>query len=179
MTNEEQLSLFDTFTSYALDDLFWSLMYINSAVFGTPLAEDAKRKLLKLHQGYQAVLTGYYAPDRCKALGTAIEENNQFFVSYVESLVQGSSQAFVMRQKWRENGGKVAALLCEMNPYWHLAEWSAMIDHELDLLETITTNMMTRNYATFVSIAPICRRLAMEMSQYLCTGIEKQRGGRG
>jgi hypothetical protein len=50
-----------------------------------------------------------------------------------------------------------------------------MIDHELDLLETITTNMMTRNYTTFVSVAPICRRLAMDMSQYLCTGIEKQR----
>lgn len=61
-----------------------------------------------------------------------------------------------------------------MNPYWKVAEWSAMIGHEADLLESIATSLKIKNYTTFVNIVPICHRLAVDMCQYMCTGIANQ-----
>lgn len=172
MSNDEQM-LSDVFTSYAIDNLFWSLIYLDSAIFATPLMDGAKNKLLSLNQTYKTILTSIYPLDWCKELILAMDEYNQLFVIYVERLIQGSNQIENVKQKWKENGQRIATLLSEMNPYWKSAEWSAMINHETDLLETIAINMKTRNYATFINVAPICRRLAIDMSNYMCSGIIK------
>jgi hypothetical protein len=177
MSNEDRLLLFDTLTGCTMDNLFWSLLYVNSAIFATPLAEESKTKLLRLHESDRAVLRSLYPASACEDLTAAMEENRQFFVGYVETLVQGNGQAPVMKERWRESGRRLARRLSQMNPYWRLGEWTAMIDHEMDLLETMTTSLMARNYHAFVSVAPVCRRLAMDMSNYLYVGVEKQEEG--
>jgi hypothetical protein len=171
MTQEEEL-LFESFAGYALDNLFWSLIYADSAVFETPLLAPSRQKLLDLYQSYQTVITGIYPPERCGALVEAMRENNRLFTVYVELLVQGSDQAAMARQRWKESGQRLAWLLSELNPYWRVAEWTAMINHETDLLDTIVTGMKGRNYDAFVNMAPVCRRLAFDMSKYLYTGVE-------
>jgi hypothetical protein len=177
MTQEEEL-LFESFAGYALDNLFWSLIYADSAVFATPLLEASRQKLLDQYQSYQTVLTGIYPAERCGALVEAMRENNRLFTVYVELLVGGSGQAAAARQRWKESGQRMAQLLSRLNPYWRLAEWTAMINHETDLLDNIVTGMMGRNYAAFVNTAPVCRRLAFDMSKYLYSGVEKQAGER-
>jgi hypothetical protein len=78
------------------------------------------------------------------------------------------------RQRWKESGQRLAQLLAQLNPYWRVAEWTAMINHETDLLDAIVTGMKRRNYSAFVDTAPVCRRLAFDMSKYLYGGVEKQ-----
>ena len=172
--NQEELQLYEAFGYYATEELFWSLVYLNNAAFHTPLKEDSKNKLISLNKTYATIITGIYPMDKCHDLVTAMANHNQLFVQYVETLMQGDSQTNVIRQKWKENGLKIANILNRMNPYWKVAEWSAMIGHEADLLESIATSLKIKNYTTFVNIVPICHRLAVDMCQYMCAGIANQ-----
>ena len=46
-------------------------------------------------------------------------------------------------------------------------------------MEAIAVNMKDRNYTAFVNTAPVCRRLAMDMSKYMCAGIlEQEKAGK-
>jgi hypothetical protein len=173
MTQEEEL-LFESLSGYALDNLFWSLIYADSAVFATPLLEPSREKLLGLYRNCQTVLTSVYPADQCGGLVEAMGENNRLFTVYVELLVQGSDQAVMARQRWKESGQRLAQLLSQLNSYWRVAEWTAMINHETDLLDAIVTGMKRRNYSALVDTASVCRRLAFDMSKYLYGGVEKQ-----
>lgn len=128
--NQEELQLYEAFGYYATEELFWSLVYLNNAAFHTPLKEDSKNKLISLNKTYATIISGIYPMDKCHDLVTAMANHNQLFVQYVETLMQGDSQTNVIRQKWKENGLKIANILNRMNPYWKVAEWSAMIGHE-------------------------------------------------
>ena len=172
--DQEELALYEALETFAVDNLFWSLTFVNNAVFNTPLKEDTKNKLLSLSKNYTTILTSIYPMDKCNDLTTAMANNNQLFIAYIEHFLRGDSQANTYKQKWKDNGLQIAALLNKLNPYWKTMEWSAMIGHETDLLETIVSNLKSKNYMTFINTAPICRRLAVDMSKYMCTGITKQ-----
>lgn len=173
--DQEELSLYQAFGNYATESLFWQLIYLESAIFNTPLRQDAKNKLMNMSKMYETIMTGIYPMGECRELVTAITNSNRLFVVYVEQLTQGNGRCTATKQQWRENGRQIAQMLCKINPYWQATEWTAMISHECDLLDTIATNMQTKNYAIFGNIAPVCRRLAIDMSSYMSSGIVRQR----
>ena len=174
--DQEELQLFEAFGNYATENVFWSLVFINNAAFRTPLREEVKNKLLGMNKMYDTIITSIYPSEDGRNLVAAMGNNNRFFVAYVEHLMQEDSQANAFKQKWKENGRQMAMLLCKMNPYWKAAEWSAMIGHESDLLDTIASNLKSKNCSVFANTAPICQRLAVDMSKYMSVGIVKQNG---
>lgn len=173
--DQEELQLYEAFGNYATDNLFWSLVYLNNAVFHTPLKEDARKKLVSLGKTYSTILSSIYPMDKCHDMITLMTNNTQLFISYVENLLQGSSQTEVVRQKWKDNGLQMATVLNRMNSYWKITEWTAMISHESDLLEAIATSLKAKNYTAFVNTAPTCRRLALDMSKYMSAGVCSQK----
>lgn len=174
MEQEEGMALYEAFANYAIDNLFWHLAYLNNAAFNTPLRTDIQRKLLSLNKAYETIIVDVYPTEIGRQLIHAMGMNNQLFINYVNHLLQNSNQTQIIRQRWLENGQQIAQLLSELNPYWRVAEWSAMIRHETDLLQTIAINLKDKEYRTFIYTAPICRRLAIDMSKYMTTGIAKQ-----
>lgn len=174
--DQEELSLYEAFGNYAIDNLFWSLVYLNNASFNTPMKEECKNKLLSLNKTYELIIMSIYPAEKGKNLIEAMANNNRLFISYIEHLLEGSNQTGAFKQRWKENGMQIAMLLNKLNPHWKVPEWSAMIQHETDLLETIATNLRAKNYTTFVNTAPICRRLAVDMSKYMSSGVILQQG---
>ncbi|MCI8554241.1 MAG: hypothetical protein HFJ80_04770 [Clostridiales bacterium] len=171
---QDELLLYETFGNYATENLFWSLSFLNNAVFRTPMQAELKNKLFSMNKTYETIILSIY-PEEGKHLVAAMAASNRLFVSYIEHLLQGDGQAAVYQERWRENGQRIAALLNQMNAYWKINEWSAMIRHEADLLEMIAMNMKDDHYTAFVSTAPLCRRLAIDMSKYMCSGITRQK----
>ena len=169
--DEDMMRLYEAFSNYATDNLFWSLVDLNNAVFHTPLKEDAKNKLISLNKTYGTILSSIYPLDKSRDLITAMGNNNQLFIIYVENLMRDSDQTNAVKQKWKENGQQIAQILHRLNPYWRVPEWAAMIQHETDLLEAIATSLKAQNYTTFINTSPICHRLALDMSKYMCAGI--------
>lgn len=174
MDQDEQL-LYEAFTNYASDGLFWSLIYLNNAVFGTDFAAESRTKLLSLSQMYETIMLSIYPYEECGGLVEAMKARNQVFVDYVDCLLHDSPDTQRALERWRENGQRIALLLSKLNPFWKPAEWSALVSHEAELMEAIAVNMKAKNYSAFVTTAPVCRRLAMDMSKYMCSGIIQQR----
>lgn len=174
MDQDEQL-LYEAFSNYASDSLFWSLIFLNNAVFGTPFLEESRQKFLSLGQMYETIIFSIYPAGQCTGLIEAMKGRGGCFANYVDCLLEDSPDTQTALEQWRQNGQEIALMLSKLNPYWKPAEWSALVSHEAELMETIAVNMKDQNYAAFVSTAPVCRRLAMDMSKYMCTGILAQR----
>lgn len=172
--NQDELAIYLAVTNFATENLFWQLVYLNNAVFQTPLKIEAKEKLLGMKKMCGTIISSFYPSGEGGELVEAMAKNNRLFVAYADSVMQGSSRSGILKRQWRENGQQIAHLLCRMNPYWRTAEWTAMINHEADLLDKIATSLHARNYTVFVDIAPICRRLAIDMSNYMSSGLAKQ-----
>ncbi len=173
MDQDEQL-LYEAFSNYANDSLFWSLIFLNNAVFGTPFLEESRQKLLSLSQMYETIMLSIYPAAQCSGLIDAMKSRSGCFASYVDCLLKGSAETGKALEKWRQNGQEIALMLSKLNPYWKPTEWSAMVSHEAELMEAIAVNMKDKNYEAFVNTAPVCRRLAMDMSKYMCSGVIKQ-----
>jgi hypothetical protein len=65
----------------------------------------------------------------------------------------------------------MAVLLGAMNDYYQVAEWSAMLRHQRDLLDAMARDLRGGNYESLVKTVPVCHRLAVEMAQYMGNGI--------
>lgn len=67
LDQDEQL-LYEAFANYASDSLFWSLIFLNNAVFGTPFLEDSRNKLMSLSQMYETIMLSVYPVGQCSGL---------------------------------------------------------------------------------------------------------------
>lgn len=174
MNQDEQL-LYEAFTNYASDGFFWSLVFLNNAVFDTAFADESRKKLLSISQAYETIMLSLYPSSQCSGLIDAMKNQNQLFANYVDCLLKDSPDLQKALEQWQQNGQSVAMMLSKLNPYWKAAEWSALMAHEAELMEAIAKNMKDQNYSAFVNTAPFCRRLAMDMSKYMCSGVIEQR----
>lgn len=172
--NEEELKLYQAMGDYATDNLFWSLTYLTNALYHTPLKNEAKTKLMGLSRTYETIILSIYPKDEGQQLVSAMAQNNHLFIQFVDRLVIGSDQTGAAKQQWLENGRQLARLLCAMNPHWKAPEWTAMITHEIDLMDTVATGLAAQKCEVFGNTVPICKRLAIDMAQYMTVGIIKQ-----
>ncbi|MCB6364804.1 hypothetical protein LI291_01160 [Intestinibacillus massiliensis] len=176
--SEQELMLYQAFENFMTENLFWRLLYLNNASFGTPLSSYTKNKLMSMDKPFENIISKIYPAKEGNELVVAVAQYNRLFIAYVDCLVSNCPEAGKLKREWEEGGQRIARILCKINPYWHKTEWSAMIKHETQLLNSIASNLQTRDYAAFVNTAPICRRLVIDMAAYLSAGILKQREAR-
>lgn len=172
--DEKQLQLYSAFGNFATENLFWSIFYLNSMAFGTPLRHELRTKLLNFYKMYESIICSVYDTETSKELVAEMARNNSLFVSYVDTFMRNSYKSSTVYSQWEESGSKIAHLLCSMNAHWQAAEWSAMIAHQQDLLDAMVHDYKQQNYTSLLKTVPVCRRLAIEMAQYMSSGIVKQ-----
>lgn len=172
---QEELALYETFSGCGTDTLFWSMMYLNNAVFQTPFEPNAQKMLMNSGQGYASAISRLYPSQAGRELINALSNNNQWFITYMSCLLGDSGQLGFVRDKWMDNGRKIAGLFNQVNPFWRQAEWSAMLNHQAELLARIAASMKEKDYAGVTGLTPLCRQLVQDMSKYMCSGIEQQR----
>lgn len=171
----EQLDIYQAFGNYAVDNLFWRLLFIDSTMFSTPIKEETKKQMLESYKQFELILSGILDAEKSEKLTRQMAENNRLFVEYIENLLVGCPHLDTIREKWLENGRQFAQMLCEMSAYWKKAEWNAMITREIHLLDAIARGMLAGNYNIFIDTSPICKRLAVDMAAYMSMGLCRDR----
>ena len=66
--DQEELLLYEAFANHAIDNLFWSLSYINNVAFNTPMKTDIQKKLVDLNQAYELLISGIYPAEKGQEL---------------------------------------------------------------------------------------------------------------
>lgn len=168
----DALDIYKAFGDLAADTLFWKLIFLNSALFGTPNRQDVKQKLLSQSRAGEALIHTYYTLPAADRLIELADVHNRLFVIYVErSAARRPALRESTHRQWEENGRRIARLLPQLNPFWKQPEWNAMIAHQIQLLTTIAQGTLEGQYAVFTTTAPLCQRLAADMADYMAAGV--------
>jgi hypothetical protein len=167
--DENQLSA--ALEGFGVGNLFWRVSYLTNAAFHTPLCRDLRSKLLRCCKLYDSILTQAYPGGQAQPLVAEMARNNRLFADYVADFMGPRSALSETRSAWQQSCQRFPALLCQLCPSCKMLEWSAMVNQERDLLESLAQDLWLREYGELVDTIPICHRLAVEMAQYLAQGI--------
>ena len=81
---QDELELYQDYGNFAVDNLFWSLTFLNAVLFQTPNASEVKEKLLAQKRPYEGLITAYYpGPEGQRQVGL-LDENNRLFIIYAQ-----------------------------------------------------------------------------------------------
>mgnify|MGYP000848450667 FL=1 len=172
---QDELELYQDYGNFAVDNLFWSLTFLNAVLFQTPNASEVKEKLLAQKRPYEGLITAYYPGPEGQRQVSLLDENNRLFIIYAQRCRHRDPAAVESAQrKWAENGAQMARHLSQMNPHWKQLEWSAMISHQTQLITSIARATCQGQYDAFVNTAPLCKNVAIDMAAYMASGIAKR-----
>ena len=172
---QDELELYQDYGNFAVDNLFWSLTFLNAVLFQTPNASEVKEKLLAQKRPYEGLITAYYPGPEGQRQVSLLDENNRLFIIYAQRCRHRDPAAVESaRRKWAENGAQMARHLSQMNPHWKQLEWSAMISHQIQLITSIARATCQGQYDAFVNTAPLCKNVAIDMAAYMASGIAKR-----
>ncbi len=124
----DALDIYKAFGDLAADTLFWKLIFLNSALFGTPNRQAVKQKLLSQSRAGEALIHTYYTLPAADRLIELADVHNRLFVIYVErSAARRPALRESTHRQWEENGRRIARLLPPAQP---LLETARMERHD-------------------------------------------------
>lgn len=158
-------------------NVFWTYMYMQSSMFNSPNQLVIEEGILSLADAYGRLLGQYYGNGTKMILEKDIEAFFKTYIQYIEKLTQGEQAAQTeLHQQWKEIGRKLAQKLSDLNPYWGMPEWNAMILQQIKMLDMEADNCLQGKYNSLESSFELFSRLATDMGNYMASGVIKQFG---
>lgn len=170
-TDQELMLLRKAIYEYAAEQLMWQVLYINCVAQHAPNTDIVRDKLLSLPKTFRLIMRNSVDSPGVEKLTEAVNEGNREFVSYVDCFFNHSTDLPEHRQKLNSNVQYIAKCLNQINPMWGTAEWITLINHQIELMNTVMNNAKQGHYESWAEILPIIRKLKMDMADYLAHGI--------
>lgn len=170
--HQDTMDLYRACGNTAMDTLFWCLLYINSSLCRAANRQAIKEALLEQSKAYETLLGSFYPNPVGQDLIRRLDLQNRYFLVFVErGLSKNQSGQEQAHRQWMENGRQIARLFARLNPYWKEPEWSAMIGQWIHMLSRILRQSAAGDTDAFPQLAPLTRRLALDMSDYMAKGL--------
>lgn len=135
---QDELELYQDYGNFAVDNLFWSLTFLNAVLFQTPNASEVKEKLLAQKRPYEGLITAYYPGPEGQRQVACMTKTTGCSSSTLSAAATGSRRpSNPPGANGRKTAAQVARHLSQMNPHWKQLEWSAMISHQTQLITSI------------------------------------------
>lgn len=172
---QDELELYQDYGNFAVDNLFWSLTFLNAVLFQTPNASEVKEKLLAQKRPYEGLITAYYpGPEGQRQVGL-LDENNRLFIIYAQRCRHRDPAGRRIRPA--QMGGKRRPDGPPPVPNEPPLETAGMERHDFppdpaDHLHRPAT--CQGQYDAFVNTAPLCKNVAIDMAAYMASGIAKR-----
>ena len=167
----DKQALYRRISDFAVDQLLWRILYINSELDDHANAQALADKLMDTSREAQLVIMGMNLGPSASRLAADVVRGNELFIAYVKRLKAGGNTEQI-RQAWEENNRQMAELLKQVIP--GQINWQAMFDHECDLLRKVIEDVNAGKFKTLTDITPLLRRLAADMADYLAHGVLHQ-----
>lgn len=167
----DQQALYRRISDFAVDQLLWRILYINSELEGHANAQALADKLMETSREAQLVIVGMNPSPMAAKLADDVVRSNELFIAYVKRLKAGESVEQI-HQAWEQNNRQMADLLQQVIP--GQISWQAMFDHECDLLRKVIEDVNAGKFRTLTDITPLLQRLAADMADYLAYGVLHQ-----
>lgn len=170
-TNRELAELRKAIYENATEQLMWQVLYINCVAQHSPSLKVVREKLLSLPRNFELIMLNSVNSPIVVDLAHAVYDGNRVFVQYVDSIFSGGADELILKQKLNDNIQYIASCLHRINPQWKTTEWITLINHQIQLMNTVMTKAKEGHYESWAEILPIIRKLKMDMADYLASGI--------
>lgn len=153
----------------------WTRMTILSIIFGLPDENAVVKRLLRNPKDFESALKPLYGDKIAAKLSELFTNHLVIAAQLVKSAKAGDMKAVSdIRKKWYENADEIAVFLSNINPYWFLADWKAMLYKHLALTESEAVNILKGNYEKGIDIYDEIEKQALGMADVMTEGIVKQ-----
>ena len=155
--------------------VFWTRMFINSAVFHSPDLDFVTERLLRNPRDFQVLLEPLYGRQAAAGFATLLTEHLSIAAELVQAAIAGNSAAVAdAERRWYQNADQIAAFLAHINPFWSEQEWQRMLHEHLALTEEEAVKVITGDHAASTALLDRIEAQALEMADMMTEGIVKQ-----
>ena len=173
--SQAQLDLNNQLRTLWEQHVFWTRLFINSAVFNLPDIDYVTERLLRNPLDFQAQLEPLYGPQIAAGFATLLTEHLTIAAELVQAAIMGDAAAVAdAERRWYQNADQIAALLAHINPFWSEQEWRRMLHEHLALTQQEAVVLIAHNYAASIALLDRIEAQALEMADMLTEGILKQ-----
>ena len=156
--------------------VYWTRMFIISAVFGLPDIDPTTERLLRNPEDFRAALRPFYGAGADR-LADLLREHLLLAAQLVKAAKAGDSKAAAdAERKWYANADEIAVYLGSINPYWTADEWKSMLYEHLALTKKEAVEMIAGKYSDSISTFDEVERQALLMADVMADGLIKQFG---
>ena len=170
-TDKELLEIRKAIYEYTAEQLMWQVLYINCAALHSPNLNAVRNKLLALPRYFELIMLNTVNTPVVQDLIHVVYEENRLFVDYVDSIFNNGTDTQLIKQKIDENVIYIAKYLNKINPQWGISEWLTLINHQMELINSVIEHAKKGNYETWAEVLPFIRKIEMDIAEYLSHGI--------
>lgn len=157
------------------DHITWTRVAIMGILDELPGTNAYVGRLLQNADDMEAALAPYYGEDAA-VLADLITDHLVIAAEMLIAARDGDTAAFEdARVRWYENGEQNAVQMNQMNPrFWPLEETHHMWIEHLDATLAEAVANLTGDYAAEVEAYDLIHAMALEMADFMSTGVIKQ-----
>lgn len=170
-TEHELRELRKAIYEFTADQLMWEILYINAVAQHSPALDVVRNKLLLLPKTFGLIMQNSVRSPDIRELTQAVYQTTQLFVQYVDCVFHGGADETALRQELKDHTQLISKCLHKINAKWGTAQWMALIQHQVELMDAVMNSAKQGKYETWENVLPIVRKLKMDMADYLAQGI--------
>lgn len=155
--------------------VFWTRLFIISAVFGLPDEQPVTNRLLRNPEDFKAALKPLYGERTASRFAELLRSHLVIASQLVKAAKAGDAGVAEKAEKdWYANADEIAKFLGGINPFWSAAEWRNMLHEHLALTKAEAVAILSGKYEDGISTFDKIERQALVMADVMTDGIIKQ-----
>ena len=155
--------------------VYWTRMFIISAVYGLPDEIYVSNRLSQNPGDFEMVLRPFYGEENAAQFANLLTTHLQIAGELVGDMIAGNTMAAEdAERRWYDNADQIAEFLSSINPNWTVQDWKKMLYDHLAMLKSEAEDIMDQNFEDSISMFGNIEQEAMEMADAMAQGIAAQ-----
>lgn len=153
----------------------WTRLFIISTANNLGDLDAVTNRLLRNPDDFAKLLTPLYGASIANTFKNLLTQHLLIAADLVNAAKNGNTTAAQQaRTKWYTNADEIAKFLSMINPYWSEAKWKTLLYSHLQMTEQEAALILGNKYTESVNIYDPIENEALEMADYMFSGIIKQ-----
>lgn len=172
---QETLKLTNAMRKLWSDHVFWTRLYIISAVRGNEDSKLILERLMKNQEDIGQAIVPYYGQKAGQELTKLLKEDISIEVAIITAAVKKQKNAFENEnKKWFKNAEQIAQFLSQANPNWPKEEMVKLLNDHLKLTTDELTTRVNKKWKDDIKTFDKIYDQALSIADSLTNGIIKQ-----
>jgi hypothetical protein len=157
------------------DHVYWTRLYIVSAIANLPDLDATAGRLLQNQDDIGEAIAAYYGAEAGDGLAALLREHILIAADLVDAAIDGDDAAMTTEsERWYVNADEIADFLAAANPAWPQADMRDMMRMHLDQTVAEVTARLTGDWAGDIAAFDVIEQHILEMADALSSGIVAQ-----